>query len=899
MKKLFVSTFIVALAVFAIAGLFPNYSEAAGLVPCGGCQTELDPVTGECPFGQEQQECNLCHGVELGNRLITFFLAPSPFNAGFAFVPLLIGLLVAVAGFMFLAGSFGNPALLQKARTILFISIIGFLIIYGTWAGINTVFGFFGVTTWQGIGNWWEVPCGNVVTVVLDASPRTVFVGDSTTLLWDVLGVTSCVASGGWSGVRDATPGSETNTPPLVLGTITYTLECSGLGGVLSSSVQVDVVHRAPVVNAGPGVSVELPASGPITVSMAGTASDDGFPLPASLTTNWTIVVQPAGSTMNILSPTSVTSDVEFFDVGTYELMLTADDTDLQSTHNVIIVVEPFNSPPIARAGSDKTVILPGGTTLNGSASGDDGIPNPPGAITASWVQIRGPTATILNSTEFLASVTFPEADIYEFELTVNDNLLQDTDTVVITVDVLPPSVALSSSASTITDGDSLTLTWMVADATSCQTIGDWPAPGSIAAADGSEFIVSVTPDGPKTYTLQCTNSVGVTRSDSVGVAVTACPGGNQTCYQRPIAVDNPGGARTNYQVKIVLNTSALISAGKMRSDCGDLRVTDTDGITLIPHWLENGCNSPATNIWIKAPSLPGGAITTLNAHYGNPGLATANDFAGTFPSRYILAAGSDTSAGPQNYDWFEVRSGTNFFITDGIPQNINARKILITGVIDGGGPITFGENGRGFAGANSNGVDGAGPGGAIRGNAAGGGYGGAGGDNGTGDGGGGTYGNSTSQTIQMGSGGANSDNIQQPAGDGGGAVTFNAQEIEISGTVDMSGGFRLTGTNENGGGSGGGILILSSRVNLSGTLWAQGGRGDPGSNRPNGAGGGGGGRIKIFRDESIDDTSDKFVDGGIGSPGGGPPGQPGTAGTTHTGTFTSLEPTTTVGPEI
>ena len=99
--------------------------------------------------------------------------------------------------------------------------------------------------------------------------------------------------------------------------------------------------------------------------------------------------------------------------------------------------------------------------------------------------------------------------------------------------------------------------------------------------------------------------------------------------------------------------------------------------------------------------------------------------------------------------------------------------------------------------------------------------------------------------------------------------------------------------------------LIESSRVNLTGVLFANGGNADPGTIRLHGAGGGGGGRIKIFYDESNDDTSTKTVAGGPGSPGGPPPPPPdcpgnnGATGTIHTGTFISLEPTTTVGPEI
>jgi hypothetical protein len=117
----------------------------AGLVPCGG--------TG-------QPACNLCHAFELGNRIITFILVPSSFNGGFAFVFLLGGLLLVVAGFFILVGSLGNPPLLSRGKTILFTTLIGLLIIYGSWVGVSFALDLFGVSDFTGTGTWWAIQCG-------------------------------------------------------------------------------------------------------------------------------------------------------------------------------------------------------------------------------------------------------------------------------------------------------------------------------------------------------------------------------------------------------------------------------------------------------------------------------------------------------------------------------------------------------------------------------------------------------------------------------------------------------------------------------------------------------------------------------------------------------------------
>jgi len=113
--------------------------------------------------------------------------------------------------------------------------------------------------------------------------------------------------------------------------------------------------------------------------------------------------------------------------------------------------------------------------------------------------------------------------------------------------------------------------------------------------------------------------------------------------YRKPITVSNPGSELTNYQVLITLNTASLISAGKMRSDCGDLRFTDSDGSTLLNYWLESGCNTNSTRVWIKVPSIPANSIKTIYFYYGNPSASLASNPNGTFDG-YDPSAG-DTDA--------------------------------------------------------------------------------------------------------------------------------------------------------------------------------------------------------------------------------------------------------------
>jgi hypothetical protein len=104
-----------------------------------------------------------------------------------------------------------------------------------------------------------------------------------------------------------------------------------------------------------------------------------------------------------------------------------------------------------------------------------------------------------------------------------------------------------------------------------------------------------------------------------------------QWAYRRPITISNTqNNTLTDYQVNVIFNTASLISSGKMRSDCGDIRFTDSDGITLLNYWLESGCNTTSTKIWVKVPSIPSGS-KTIYVYYGNPSATSQSNGGATF----------------------------------------------------------------------------------------------------------------------------------------------------------------------------------------------------------------------------------------------------------------------------
>lgn len=103
--------------------------------------------------------------------------------------------------------------------------------------------------------------------------------------------------------------------------------------------------------------------------------------------------------------------------------------------------------------------------------------------------------------------------------------------------------------------------------------------------------------------------------------------------YRTKIEVDNTSGidTLTDYQVRISVNTSALVSFGKMNASGSDIRFTDGDCCSQLCYWIEEGMNTTATIIWVKVPQILPGEVHPLFLYYGNSGATDAQDPECTF----------------------------------------------------------------------------------------------------------------------------------------------------------------------------------------------------------------------------------------------------------------------------
>jgi len=130
--------------------------------------------------------------------------------------------------------------------------------------------------------------------------------------------------------------------------------------------------------------------------------------------------------------------------------------------------------------------------------------------------------------------------------------------------------------------------------------------------------------------------SSGVAQLKASGTPTTnwiATDGGYNWGIRKPITIDNTQTASTltDYQAVMTLDTQTLISAGKMSSDCKDIRFTDSDMTTSLSFWLESGCNTTTTRIWIKVPSIAASSTATIYLYYNNSNATSASNGVNTF----------------------------------------------------------------------------------------------------------------------------------------------------------------------------------------------------------------------------------------------------------------------------
>lgn len=100
--------------------------------------------------------------------------------------------------------------------------------------------------------------------------------------------------------------------------------------------------------------------------------------------------------------------------------------------------------------------------------------------------------------------------------------------------------------------------------------------------------------------------------------------------YRKKINITERNGTSfTDMQVLINVSTSELILSGKMNGSCSDMRFAD-DGGNPLDFWLQEGCNTSNTKIWVET-DLIANENNTIYMYYGNLGATSSSNITSTF----------------------------------------------------------------------------------------------------------------------------------------------------------------------------------------------------------------------------------------------------------------------------
>ena len=85
---------------------------------------------------------------------------------------------------------------------------------------------------------------------------------------------------------------------------------------------------------------------------------------------------------------------------------------------------------------------------------------------------------------------------------------------------------------------------------------------------------------------------------------------------------------RSNYPMLFTINTETLISQGKMLSTCADMRFKASDLTTGLDYWIESGCNTTQTKVWVKVPSISTSSTTIYMIYTGEMATTESSEIA-------------------------------------------------------------------------------------------------------------------------------------------------------------------------------------------------------------------------------------------------------------------------------
>ena len=511
------------------------------------------------------------------------------------------------------------------------------------------------------------------VTIQLDGSASSDVEDSALTYLWqqvDSSGYTVTLSDANSSQPSFTTPVVATNT------NIAFQLTVSDkLGKSSTDSITITIIYNAPPsANAGANQSFYEGTS----VELDGSASSDSDGTIASY--SWQQVDSSAYaislSDANTATP-SFTTPVVSADTDLIFQLTVSDNLGKSSDANVSITVFD-NLPPSASAGADQSLYESESVQLVGSGSSDSD-----GSIASySWQQIDSSGYTISLDDANSADPTFTAPEVtteteLTFQLTVtDDDGVQDSDTVVISItDNNPPSanvgsdqsvnegasVQLNGSASSDVEDSALVYSWQQIDSSGY----------SITLSDADSATPSFTAPNPVAadteliFQLTVSDSLGKSATDTLSITVIynapplAKAGTNQS-VDEGASVELDGSASSDSE-----DAASALGYLWQQVDSSGYSITLNNANTAKPTFTAPNPVAADTDLIFQltvSDSLgkSADANVSITVIYNNPPIANAGTDQSVFENTTATLDGSASSDSENSnlaYSWQQVDS--------------------------------------------------------------------------------------------------------------------------------------------------------------------------------------------------------------------------------------------------
>ncbi len=326
-------------------------------------------------------------------------------------------------------------------------------------------------------------------TLTFTASPTTVPLNGNSTLTWSSTNTTSCTASGDWIGAK-AVNGTQAENG--ISSNDVYTLTCTGPGGTISKTVNVNVASLPPlpVVNLT-AAPTSVPVGGSTKLTWTATNATT-----CTSSNGWT----GARLTSGTLTVTGINAAKTF--------VLSCTGTGGTSTDSVTVTTSASTAPSVTLTASPATVPSAGSTTLTWTTTNATTCTS-----SGSWTGARATNGSLVQT-------NITAAKTYVLTCTGPGGSGSDTVTVNLSAVVIPaPTLTFTVTPASISAPTTVKATWSATNATSCTASGGWTGAKTTVGTLNIAGVSTTT-----SYTLRCVNSAGTPVSITRTVTYTAPP---------------------------------------------------------------------------------------------------------------------------------------------------------------------------------------------------------------------------------------------------------------------------------------------------------------------------------------------------------------------------------------